>query len=147
MIEMLKRSLKPTDPGRPALVAFALAALALGVAGYFHGHLYHEGYRQVSVVGPLFFLNVIGTASVMLLLIGGLVLPFVGGVLSISLGAIVSIIISHSSSFFRFAEAGYQTTAVVIIVAESVAVLSTLVGLVLARERLTAAMAGTAVTS
>jgi hypothetical protein len=136
--------LRPVDPGRPATVAFALAAVALGIAGYFHGHLYHEGYRQVSVVGPLFFLNVIGTAVVILLLLGGLVLPFVGGALSISLGAIVSIIISHSSSFFGFSESGYQTTAVVILVAEIAAVVLTLAGLALGRRALTASLGMTA---
>ena len=108
----------------------------------YHGHLYHEGYAQVKVVGPLFFLNVIGTAMVILLLLGGFVLPFVGGVLSISLGAIVSIIISHTSSFFRFSEAGYQTTAKLILGAEALAVVFTLAGLVFARGRLTKAMRG-----
>jgi hypothetical protein len=138
MVQMIKQMAKPVDPGKPALIAFALAALALGTAGYFHGHLYHEGYEHVSVVGPLFFLNVIGTAVVLLMLIRGLVLPFAGGALSISLGAIVSIVISHNSSFFGFSESGYQTTAKIILVAELLAVVLTVIGLGLGRAALAA---------
>jgi hypothetical protein len=134
--DLIRVLLLPADFERPAFLAFGAAALALGVAGYFHGHLFHEGYAQVSVVGPLFFLNVIGTAAVILLLIRGLVLPFAAGALSISLGAIVSIIISHRSSFFGFAEAGYQTTALVILISEGLAVAFTLVGLWLSRQAL-----------
>ena len=134
----------PVDAGRSASFAFTVAAVALGVAGYVHGHLFHEGYGDVSVVGPLFFLNVIGTATVILMLLRGLVLPFAGGVLSIGLGAIVSILVAHNSGFFGFAEAGYQTTAVIILIAESVAVAFTLLGLWLGRQSLLGPRAGAA---
>lgn len=114
----MARLLAPGRPSIPAIVLLVLGAAAFGIAGYDHAYLFHRGYSEVNVVGPLFLLNAIGTLVVLLLLVAGRIALFVGGVLSISIGAIVSIIISHSSSFFGFSERGYDGSATLILYAE-----------------------------
>ena len=46
-------------PGRPSPIAWTLlliAAIAVGIAAYLHGHLFWQGYAHVAVVGPLCWL-------------------------------------------------------------------------------------------
>lgn len=105
------------------MTLLALAAIAFVIGGVDHARLFHRGYAQVEVVGPLFLLNAIGTLVVVLLLLDRRIVLFLGGVLSISLGSIVSILISHSSSFFGFAERGYDGDATIILVAEIASVI------------------------
>ena len=114
------------------------AAVAVGVAGYLHGHLFWEGYSHVFVVGPLFWLNVVGSGVVISLLLLGRPLLFALGALSISLGSVVSILISHSTSFFGFAEHRYDSRATVIVIAEIVAAVLVLVALAIARSSIVA---------
>jgi hypothetical protein len=117
--------------GRPSPAAFALlvlAALAVAVGGFEHARLFHRGYAQVEVVGPLFLLNGIGSAVVILLLALDRIALFVAGALLISVASLVSILISHSSSFFGFAEGGYDGAATLIVIAEIAAVVLTLAG-------------------
>ena len=128
--------LAPGSVPAPALVALWIAAVAVGLAGYLHGHLYHEGYAHVFVVGPLFLLNVIGTGVVIVTLLLRRYAVFASGVLSISLGAIVSILISHSTSFFGFAEHRYDWRAATIVIAEIVAAVMILAAAAIARGRM-----------
>ncbi len=121
-----------------ALVLLALAAVAVFVAGFEHVRLFHRGYASVEVVGPLFLLNGIASAVVVLLLVFDRVALFVLGSLSVGLGALVSIFVSHTWSFFGFAEAGYDGPATLIVVAELAATVLTLAGAAVAlrgRER------------
>jgi hypothetical protein len=90
----------------------------------------------------LFLLNLIASGVVIALLLVGLPLLFALGGLAISLGAIVSILISHSTSFLGFAEHRYDGRATTIIVA---AVLC-LVGLAIARGSIVAGDARPGVT-
>ena len=127
--------------GRPSRLVWALlmlAAAAVGVAGYLHGHLFWEGYSHVGVVGPLFWLNAVGSGVVIALLLLGRPLLFAVGAFSISLGSIVSILISHSTSFFGFAEHRYDTKATAIIVAEIVAAALVLIAVAIARSTIVA---------
>ena len=109
-----------------------LAAVAVGVAGFLHGRLFHEGYSQVAVVGPLFLLNLIGSGVVIALLLLRRPWLFALGALSISVGAVVSIVISHTTSLFGFAEHRYDARATAIVVAEGVATALVLLALGLA---------------
>ncbi|MCA1683027.1 MAG: hypothetical protein LC685_03410 [Actinobacteria bacterium] len=59
----MRELLKPADPGPLALAILALAALALGVAGFEHGRLFHRGYDAVEIIGPLFILNAIDSTA------------------------------------------------------------------------------------
>ena len=121
---------------RPAaLVPLAIAAVATLVGGYLHASLFHRGYAEVDVVGPLFLLNGIGSLVVVLALIFDRVVLFVVGSLAIGIGSIVSILISHNASFFGFAEGTYDRRATIILAAEVVAVLFTVVGGLLALRR------------
>ncbi|MDX6686574.1 MAG: hypothetical protein QOF86_2702 [Baekduia sp.] len=122
-------------PSRPSPAAFALlvaAALAVAVGGFEHARLFHRGYAEVDVVGPLFLLNGVASAIVVLLLAVERVALFVVGTLLLSITSLVSILISHSSSFFGFAEGGYDTTAKIIVVAEIASVVLVLAAAVAA---------------
>ena len=130
--------LAPGDVPALAVGALAIAAVAVGVAGYLHGRLFHEGYAHVEVVGPLFLLNVVGSGLTIVLLLMRRYALFMGGALSISLGAVVSIVISHTTSFFGFAEHRYDGRATTIVVAEIVAAALVLVAAALARRELVA---------
>jgi hypothetical protein len=137
----------PERPGPVALVLLALAAVAVLVGGYYHARLFHRGYAEVDVVGPLFLLNGIASLVVVLFLIVDRVRLFVLGSLAVSVGSLVSILISHSSSFFGFAEGTYDSSATVIVVAEIVATVLTVVGGALAIRRPAATAGPSAVTA
>ncbi len=129
LLTPLRRMLAPSRPGPLALALLALAAIGVLVAGYQHERLFHRGYSEVEVVGPLFLLNGIGSLAVVLMLIFRRVWLFVLGALSICAPSLVSIAISHSSSgFFGFREGGYDADALVIVVAEIAAGLLALAG-------------------
>lgn len=122
-------------PSRPAVAIrgfLGLAAVAVGVAGYLHGRLFHEGYAQVKVIGPLFLLNELSSGVVIALLLLRRPWLFAMGALGISGGAVVSIVISHTTSLFGFAEHRYDGRATAIVISECVAVLLVLVALALA---------------
>jgi len=111
-------------PARPARVIWAilgLAAIAVGTAGLLHGRLFHEGYSQVTVIGPLFLLNELSSGAVIAMLLLQRPWLFAVGALGISVGAVISIVISHTTSLFGFAEHAYSGEATAIVVAESVA--------------------------
>jgi hypothetical protein len=110
-------------------VLLALAAAGVLVAGFQHARLFHRGYAEVEVVGPLFFMNAIGSAVVVLALIAERVWVFVLGALSICVPSLVSIAISHSSvGFLGFREGGYDADALVIVAAELGAAVFALLG-------------------
>ncbi|MCW3039315.1 MAG: Cytochrome c oxidase polypeptide [Solirubrobacterales bacterium] len=135
--------LQRNRPPLAALVLLVLAAIAFVVGGVDHARLFHRGYAQVEVVGPLFLLNALGTLVVVLLLLDRRIRLFLGGVLSISLGSIVSILISHSSSFFGFAEGGYDTDATLILAAEIASVVLVLAAVAAGALRQTAPVSDT----
>lgn len=131
----MSRLLARDRPTAPALVLLVLAALAFAVAGFDHARLWHRGYAEVDWVGPLFLLNAIGTLVVLLALVADRVLLFVLGVLAISLGSIVSILISHTSSFAGFAEGGWDGAAKLIIATEIASVVLVLLAIPLGALR------------
>lgn len=124
-MSVLRRLLEPSHPPRTALALLAAAAVAVAVGGLEHARLFHRGYAEVEVVGPLFLLDAIGSAVTILLLIARRSALFVVGSLTISAGSLVSILFSHGSSFFGFSEGGYDGAATVIVVAEGAAILLT----------------------
>jgi hypothetical protein len=125
----MRRLLHTSRPGALALVLLALAAAGVLVAGFQHARLFHRGYAEVEVVGPLFFMNAIGSAVVVLALIAERVWVCVLGALSICVPSLVSIAISHSSvGFLGFREGGYDADALVIVAAELAAAVFALLG-------------------
>jgi hypothetical protein len=133
----MRRLLEPSRPGALALLLLALAAASVLVAGFQHARLFHRGYAEVQVVGPLFFMNAIGSMVVVLALLAERVWIFVLGALSICVPSLFSIAISHSSvGFLGFREGGYDADALVIVVAELTAAVFALLGAtVAARSR------------
>ena len=125
----MRRLLQASRPDPLALVLLGLAAAAVLVAGAQHGRLFHRGYAEVEVVGPLFLMNAIGSLVVVLTLVAGRVWIFVLGAVSICVPSLVSIAISHSSvGFLGFREGGYDADALVIVIAEVAAVVLALIG-------------------
>ena len=123
------------SPARPAPVIrgiLGLAAVAVGVAGFLHGRLFHEGYSEVAVIGPLFLLNEISSGVVIALLLLRRPWLFALGALGISVGAVVSIVISHTTSLFGFAEHRYDARATTIVIAECVTAVLVVLALALA---------------
>jgi hypothetical protein len=139
---LLQSVLAPADWPAPVVAVLALAAAAVGVAGYLHGRLFHEGYAHIKVVGPLFLLNEIGSGVTVVLLLTRRYALFMASALGISLGAVVSILISHTTSFFGFAEHRYDGRATTIVVAEIVAAALVLLAAALARRELLALLTG-----
>lgn len=125
----MSRLLAPARPPAAVLALLALAAIAFALGGVDHARLFHRGYAEVELVGPLFLLNALGTLVVLLALIAERVLLFALGVLAISLGSIVSILLSHSSSFFGFAEGGWDGSAKLILWSEVASVVLVLAAL------------------
>jgi hypothetical protein len=124
----MRRLLAPSRPDHVALALLVLAALCVLVAGVQHARLFHRGYADVEIVGPLFFMNAIGSTVVVLTLVFERAWLFVLGALSICVPSLVSIAISHSSGFLGFREGGYDADALVIVVAEVAAVALALAG-------------------
>jgi hypothetical protein len=131
----MRALLKPCDPGPFALAVLALAAIAVGVAGFEHARLFHRGYAEVEIVGPLFILNAIGSTAVILMLVAKRVWLFVLGALSIVVPSLVSIYISHTAGFFGFREGGYDDAMTLIVVAEIAAAVLAVNGAVAAYLR------------
>ena len=130
----MRRLLAPARPDPLALGLLALAALCVLAAGFQHARLFHRGYAEVELVGPLFLLNAIGSTFVVLALVFERVWLFVLGALAICVPSIVSIALSHSSGFLGFREGGHDPDALVIVVAELAAVALALLGGLLARR-------------
>ncbi|MEA2305660.1 MAG: hypothetical protein QOH43_2940 [Solirubrobacteraceae bacterium] len=124
----MSRLLQPERPSPAAYALLVLAAVAVAVGGFEHARLFHRGYAEVDVVGPLFLLNGVASAVVIALLVLDRVALFVAGALLISVASLASILVSHSSSFFGFAEGGYDAGAKLIVIAEVAAVVLTLAG-------------------
>ena len=125
----MRRLLAPTRVDAVALTVLVLAAIGVFVAGFQHARLYHRGYAEVRYVGVLFFLNGIGSALVVLALVFRRPWAFVLGALSICVPSLISIALSHSSvGFLGFREGGYDSEALVIVVAEIAAALLALAG-------------------
>ena len=125
----MRRLLVAMRPDPLALVLLVLAAAGMLVAGAQHARLFHRGYAEVEIVGPLFLMNAIGSLAVVLALVFGRVWIFVLGALSVCVPSLVSIAISHSSiGFLGFREGGYDPDALVIVIAEITAVVFALVG-------------------
>jgi hypothetical protein len=124
--------LAPARPPRVIWAILGLAAIAVGIAGFLHGRLFHQGYSQVTVIGPLFLLNELSSGVMIALLLLRRPWLFALGALGISVGAVISIVISHTTSLFGFAEHRYSTAATTIVVAECAAALLVVIALALA---------------
>lgn len=132
-----RRWLAPVDLDRVPTALLLAAAVAVGVGGYEHAHLFHNGYSEITTIGTLFVLNAIGSLLVILALLARRPLIFVAGSLAISVGSIVAIVLTRSSGgLFGFRESGYDGQALVTIGAEVVAVVLTVAGAALAGRAL-----------
>ena len=68
VVAQVQQAVLPRRTSRLEFAVLSASALAVGVAPYLHGRLFHQGYAQVDVVGPLFLLNVVGTGITVALL-------------------------------------------------------------------------------
>lgn len=135
-----KRLLTPTDLPRLPIALLVGSAIAVAVGAYEHAHLFHHDYGT-PLIRTLFLLNAIASLATILLLVARRPLPYLLGALTISGGAIVAIIITHSSHLLGFYEAAWTTEAKITIAAEIAAVVLALAGLVTGRGTLAVALA------
>jgi hypothetical protein len=111
-------------------------ALAVAVGGYEHAHLYHRGYAEIDVIGPLFLVNAIASLACVLVLLARRPAAFVASSLAISVGSLIAIVLTRTTGLFGFLESGYDSRAVLTVIAEVLAVVLTLTGAAAARGRL-----------
>jgi hypothetical protein len=123
----------PRDVRPAALAVLALAALAVAVGGWEHAYLYHRGYSDIDTIGPLFLVNAVASLATVLVLLARRPVPFVVLSLAISIGSLVAIVLTRTTGLFGFEESGYDSRAVLTIVAEVAAVVLTVAGAALAR--------------
>lgn len=119
-----------------ATALLGAGAVAVAVGGYEHAHLYHRGYAEIDTIGPLFLVNAIGSLACVLVLLARRPAAFVLSSLAISVGSLVAIVLTRTTGLFGFLESGYDSRAVLTIVAEVLAVLLTAAGAWAARGRL-----------
>jgi hypothetical protein len=131
LVAQVQQVMLPHRTSRLEFAVLTASAIAISVAAYLHGQLFHQGYAQVDVVGPLFLLNVVGSGITVALLFLRRIFAYCVGALAISVASLVSILISHSSSFFGFAEQSYDSRATAIVVAEIAAVILLTLSLVI----------------
>ncbi len=88
-----------------------------------HVQRWLAGYRAIDIVGPLFLLNAVlaVVVAVVLLVRGGLGSALAGVVLSFS--TLLAFALSRRASLFGFTETRWDTTALVAVLAEVLAVL------------------------
>jgi hypothetical protein len=133
LLAPLFRLLAPARLDPFTLALLTVAAAGVFVAGLQHERLFHRGYSEVHIVGPLFLLNGVGSLVVVLALILRRPWIFVLGALSICVPSLASIAISHSAQgFFGFREGGYDADALVIVIAEIAASVFALMGAIAA---------------
>jgi hypothetical protein len=99
------------------------AVVALLVSGAAHVQQYVDGYSAFPVVGPLFLMHAVAAVGVSawLLATSDSAWPPVTGML-LELGALGSLAIAFTGSFFSASERGLRPVIVVTIVSEVVAV-------------------------
>ncbi|WP_022926865.1 hypothetical protein [Patulibacter americanus] len=119
-----------------ATALLGAAALAVAVGGYEHAHLYHRGYSEIDVIGPLFLVNAVASLACVLILLARRPAAFVLSSLAISVGSLVAIVLTRTTGLFGFLESGYDSRAILTVVAEVLAVVLTLAGAWVARDRL-----------
>ena len=118
---MIRTLLRPSSPSRPTVALLAVAAVAVAIGGYEHYHLWSGGYDAIPTIGTMFLLNVIGSVTVVALFLARRFTLFALGAVSIAVGSIVGILLSRNGGLFGFQELGYDATATVTILAESIA--------------------------
>jgi hypothetical protein len=111
----------------------AVGAVALLVmAGVHLQRLLGAGYDQIPTIDTLFWINVAsGTLLAVAILISGQWLVALCGA-AVSAGAIVALLISHTSGLFGFTEPSYGGAVLVALVSEGIAV-AALLGVVALR--------------
>lgn len=130
------RWLAPRDLPAAATALLGAGALAVAVGGYEHAHLYHQGYSEIHAIGPLFLVNAVASLACVLVLLARRPAAFVASSLAISVGSLVAIVLTRTTGLFGFLESGYDTRAVLTVIAEVLAVLLTIAGAAAARGRL-----------
>jgi hypothetical protein len=113
-----------TAAGAFGLGAYALGAVGLAGEGVVHVQQYFHLYHEVSWIGPLFLAN--GAAC--LAAIVGLAYPrtrepaALAGIL-ISVLALAGLVISYGHGLFGWQEAGWSTAVLLVVIAETGAVI------------------------
>jgi hypothetical protein len=113
-----------------------VGALFTLIVGVIHLEQWLDFINEVPTIGELFILNALGAGAIAIALaIPRLRLLAAVGAIGLSMGAIISLIISMNGSLFDYSEPTFRTPVVLSLIAEVVAVLA-LSGYVLLQRRL-----------
>lgn len=105
------------------------------IVGVIHLEQWLDFVNEVPTIGELFILNALGAGSIAIALaVPRLRLSAALGGIGLSMGAIISLIISMNGSLFGYSEPTFRTPVVLSLIAEVLAV-GALAGYVLARQR------------
>jgi len=101
---------RPSSSARRwSLVCRILGAIGVAVAGGIHFQLWTGAYGSLSVIGPLFLLDAVGSWVVALVLLGSRWPIVAAAGVAIELGAIAGLAISSTVGLFGFRETGVGT--------------------------------------
>ena len=114
-----------------------LGAAGVAAAGAIHFQLWDSSYNVISVIGPLFLLDALGSWVLAVLLVGlrFRVLAALG--IAVELGAIGGLAVASTTGLFGFRESGFGVGGQILAAyaTESLAVLLLAASLVLGRRR------------
>ncbi len=113
-----------------------VGAAAVAAAGAIHFQLWATGYNVVSVIGPLFLLDAIGSWLLALLLVGLRFRVLVALGIAVELGAITGLAVASTTGLFGFRESGFGVGGQILAAysTESLAVVLLAASLVLSRR-------------
>jgi hypothetical protein len=102
-----------------------LAAALVLVSGAVHLVLWLDEYREVSIIGPLFLVNVVAAVVIAAALLAKPEGAFALAALAFSAATLVAFVLSRTTGLFGFEEAEMDVKAAISIVVEAGAVLAT----------------------
>ena len=112
-----------------------VGALFTLIVGVIHLEQWLDFINEVPTIGELFILNALGAGSIAIALAIPRLRPLAAlGGIGLSMGAIISLIISMNGTLFGYSEPDFRTPVVLSLIAEVVAV-GALAGYVLVRRR------------
>ncbi len=109
------RAPRPTlNPQRTARV---LAAAFVAVSGYIHYDLWVGGYQGIRYIGPLFLVNVAASAVAAIGLVVTRDFRVSLAAIGLTLGTLVSLVLSRTTGLVGFMESAWTTDALAIVAA------------------------------
>lgn len=116
----IRRHVAATSP--TAWVLRATAAIPVAIGGFVHLELYTSGgYQDIPVVGPMFLVNIVASALIVLAVLARPSTWVLLAGLALALGSLVGLVAAHTVGIAGFTEASLGGDQVVAILSETAA--------------------------